>query len=178
MPRGIRLRYHGTMSPVESALRKILEESGVEFEIIACDPDLADTAVFCRRYGYAMERSANTIVVKTRTGERKFAACLVLAHTRLDVNKTVRKRLGARKVSFASADESVALTGMPPGGITPLGLPETLPLWVDRRVMDCEKVILGGGNRSSKIIVKPEIFTLTPATTIIEGLALAPPADE
>ncbi len=163
------------MTDTPEAIRRILEDSGVAFEIIDCDPDLADTTAFCEHYGYAADESANIIVVKTKTGEEKFVACLVLASTRLNVNKTVRKRLGARKVSFASAEESVRLTGMPPGGITPLGLPPELPLWVDGRIMECKRVILGGGTRSSKIIVAPEIFNHTPHTTIIEGLALAPP---
>lgn len=154
-----------------------LAASGLDYELLPCDPELADTAVYCERYGVPLEKSANTILVKAKTGGERFVACVLLANTRLDVNKTVRKRLGARRVSFASAEETRALTGMEVGGVTPIGLPGEMPLWVDARIMDCDYVILGGGDRSSKIKISPRIFELTPATEIVEGLATAPPTD-
>ncbi len=156
---------------MESRIRDILEASDLGFEIIDCDPELADTAVFCDHYGYAPEHSANTIVVRSKTGEEKYAACLVLATTRLDVNKVVRKKLGARKVSFASPEETRSITGMEIGGVTPICLPAGLPLWVDARIMALETVILGGGNRSTKIIVDPQIFAAAPETEVVEDLA-------
>jgi len=152
-------------------IRTILEASGLDFEVWDCDPDLADTTVFCERYGVEPADSANTIVVRSKTGEAKFAACVVLATHRLDVNHTVRKKLGARKVSFASAEETKAVTGMEIGGVTALALPKDLPLWIDGDVMRRTFVILGGGNRSSKLKVPPELLSRTPNTEIVEGLA-------
>ncbi len=163
------------MPNIVDTIHAMLEASGLSYEIIACDPDLADTAVFCERYGYPPEHSANTIIVRTKTGEQKFAACVVLATTRLDVNKVVRKRLGARKASFASAEETRAVTGMTLGGVTPLALPADLPLWVDRRIMDLDYVILGGGNRASKIKLDPGIFDQTANTEIVPDLAMDRP---
>ncbi len=156
-------------------IRLILEQSGLEFEVWDCDPDFADTMVFCERYGVAPEDSANTILVRSKTGPIKYAACVVLATHRLDVNHTIRKKLSARKVSFANEDETRALTGMTPGGVTALTLPPDLPLWVDAAVMNREFIILGGGNRSSKLKVLPELLTGLPAVEIVEGLAR--PAD-
>ena len=153
-----------------------LESSGVEYEIFPCDPELADTAVFCERYGYPLEVSANTILVKAKTGGERFVVCVVLANTRLDVNRTVRKRLGARRVSFASSEETRAATGMEIGGVTPVALPHELEVWVDARIMACEWVILGGGDRSHKIKVAPALFERMPSATVIEGLALDPAA--
>lgn len=153
-------------------VRRALAESGVPFEILACDPELADTAVFCERYGFALADSANTIVVTSKSGERRYAACVLLATTRLDVNKTVRKRLGVRRISFASPEETERLTGMVLGGVTPLGLPETLPVWVDEQVMARPYVVLGGGNRSTKIKVAPALFERVPNATVVPGLAV------
>lgn len=160
--------------PTAEAMARVhgaLARSGLKYEIMECDPELADTAVFCERYGVPLTHSANAIVVKSKTGEAKFAACLVLATCRLDVNHTVRKKLGARKVSFATPEETRDLTGMEIGGVTPLGLPSDLPLWVDARIMDLDYVILGGGGRDTKITIDPAIFTQTPATEVVEGLA-------
>lgn len=146
--------------------------AGVAYEILDCDPELADTAVFCERYGHAMEDSANAILVKSKTGEEKFVACVLLATTRLDVNKTVRKKMGARKVSFADPEETRRITGMELGGVTPPGLPADLPLWVDARVMERPFVILGAGTRAAKIRVDPAYFATLPQAEIVEGLAV------
>ena len=113
-----------------------LRDLGVAYELFPCDPALADTAAFCEAYGFAPEDSANTIVVIGKTDPPRFAACVTLAPYRLDVNRTVRDRLGTRKASFAAAEQTAELTGMQIGGVTVFGLPDGLPIWVDSRVMD------------------------------------------
>jgi prolyl-tRNA editing enzyme YbaK/EbsC (Cys-tRNA(Pro) deacylase) len=159
---------------IPPVVRAALDASGVDYEILACDPELADTATFCARYGHAMEDSANAILVKSKTGEERFVACVLLATTRLDVNKLVRKKLGARKVSFADPQETKRVTGMELGGVTPPGLPPELPLWVDSRVMARPFVILGAGTRSAKIRISPDYFRRLPQTEIVDGLAREP----
>ncbi len=161
-------------SDAASATLTALADFGIEHEVLDCDPELADTAVFCEHYGISLSISANVIVAAGKSNPRQYAACVLLASTRLDVNKRVRKRMGVTKCSFASAEETRALTGMEIGGVTALGLPASLPLWVDSRVMQPDYVILGGGSRSIKIKVSPAVFNLTPNTTIIEGLAVEP----
>ena len=151
-----------------------LEATGIEHEIVPCDPGLADTAAFCEHYGFALEDSANTIVVMGKADPPVFAACVVLATTRLDVNKAVRKRLGTRKASFASAEQTREITGMAIGGVTPIGLPDGLPLWVDARVMERELIILGGGSRERKVHAPPAILTALGAEVVAD---LAKPVD-
>ena len=159
---------------VSDSISGLLRASGLDYEVMPCDPELADTAVFCKHYGYPPEDSVNTIIVKAKTGGERFAACALLAHTRLDVNGCVRRRLASRRVSFASAEETERLTGMTLGGVTPLALPADLPLWVDARIMRRSEVILGGGNRHSKIRVPPAIFEQSSTAEVVEGLALEP----
>jgi prolyl-tRNA editing enzyme YbaK/EbsC (Cys-tRNA(Pro) deacylase) len=164
----------GANADIQQRIHGFLDASGLAYEVMACDPELADTAVFCERYGIPLENSVNTLLVKAKTGGERFVACVLLANTRLDVNRVVRKRLQARRVSFAGADETRKLTGMEVGGVTPICLPEDLPLWIDQRVMEAQYVILGGGNRSSKIRISPSIFEHMPSSTIIDGLAKTP----
>ena len=159
------------MSHTLPAIEDFLQQSGLAFEVWSCDPDLADTARFCEHYGVALENSANAILVRSRTGDSRYALCVLLATHRLNTNHTVRKRLGARKVSFASADETRELTGMQIGGVTPLCLPAELPIWIDAVVIDCEYVVLGGGNRSSKIKADPRILLLQPGAEVVAELA-------
>ncbi len=149
----------------------VLDRLGVEHEVVPCDPDLADTAQFCEAYGYELSESANTIVVVGKSDPRVYAACVVLADSRLDVNGVVRKRLGTRKASFASADETKDLTGMMIGGVTALALPAGLPLWIDGRVMARDRIVLGGGSRDRKIVGPPTLLAALPDAEVVDGLA-------
>lgn len=161
---------------VEDAVRArvaALATPGVD--VVDCDPALADTAAFCEAYGYAMDESANAIVVIGKRDPPVYALCLVLASTRLDVNRAVRARLGTRKASFASADSTIQLTGMTIGGVTPFAAPPDLPIWVDAAVMERQRIVVGGGSRRCKIVGPPAMLRELPGVEVVEGLALAPP---
>ena len=155
----------------ERDLRLRLDALGVAYDVVPCDPALADTAAFCEAYGYAPEDSANTIVVIGKSDPPVYAACVLLATTRLDVNKVVRNRLGVRRASFADADTTRAITGMEIGGVTPVGLPDDLPLWIDARVMTRSTVVLGGGSRSCKVLAPPTLLTTLPNAEVVDDLA-------
>lgn len=136
------------------------------------DPDLADTAEFCARYSVAMEDAANCVVIAGRRGEDiRYAACVVLATTRADVNGVVRRRLEARKASFAPMAEAVELTGMEYGGITPIGLPASWPVLVDRAVLDRGVVVIGSGLRRSKLALPSSVLAELPGAEIVDNLA-------
>lgn len=157
---------------IQRRVHEALDASGQVYEIMPCDPALADTADFCAHYGIPPQNSANTILIKAKTGGERFAACVLLADSKLDVNRVVRKRLGARRVSFASAEETHRLTGMILGGVTPVALPQGLPVWVDARVMLADYVVLGAGVREAKIKVNPALFETLPGAEIVDGLAV------
>ena len=161
---------------IDLTVQRQLDRLDVPYEIFPCDPALADTANFCAAYGFKPEDSANTILVIGKSDPPVYAACVVLSDTRLDVNKVVRQRLGTRKASFAPAEETRAITGMEIGGVTVFGLPSELPIWVDARVMARERIILGGGSRSTKVIAPPKILLKLPGAEFVEGLATEPPA--
>ncbi len=152
-----------------------LDATGVDYEIIECNPELADTDRFCAAYGYEPEDSANTIVVIGKAEPPVYAACVVLASTRLDVNKVVRKRLGTRKASFASGPDTETLTGMTIGGVTPFNLPPGMRVWVDARVMDRDRIVLGGGGRDRKVVASPKLLVAAGAE-VVDDLAKPPPS--
>jgi prolyl-tRNA editing enzyme YbaK/EbsC (Cys-tRNA(Pro) deacylase) len=136
--------------------------------VTAIDPELADTAAFCEHYDIGLDISANCVVVEARRAERTWhAACVVLATTRADVNGVVRKHLGARKISFASMDTAVSLTGMEYGGITPVGLPEDWPILIDENVIDQERVIIGSGIRGSKLLAATGVLASLPCAEVM-----------
>ena len=152
-------------------IRNFLESTKIEFEIMDCDPNMADTQIFCKEYNIKLEDSVNTIIVKTKTGKLKYVTCALLATNKLNINNVIRKKLDARKVSFANTEETIKLTNMEIGGVTPLTLPSNLPLWIDSKIMKRDSIVLGGGNRSSKIKISPKIFNFTNNTEIVNNLA-------
>jgi len=144
----------------------------VPYEVVACDPELADTDAFCKNYRYALEDSANTILVVGKSDPPSYVACVLLATTRLDVNHAVKKRLGVRRASFADPDQTRSITGMAIGGVTALALPPELRVWIDSRVMRRPRIVLGGGSRRRKIVGPPALLTGQPGVEVVDGLAL------
>jgi prolyl-tRNA editing enzyme YbaK/EbsC (Cys-tRNA(Pro) deacylase) len=157
--------------PVAKALAELPAEHAAQLGVAPIDPDLADTAVFCETYGSPLEASANCVVVAgRRAGEERFAACLVLATTRADVNNVVRRRLDVRKASFAPMERAVELTGMAYGGITPLGLPPGWPLLLDPSVVAAPELVIGSGIRGSKILIPGPTLAVLPDAEVLENL--------
>ena len=156
---------------IDARVTASLAALGVPYEVMTIDPDFADTARFCERYGVPLEKSANTIIVASKKEPKQYCACVVKATTKLDVNHAVRKMMNASRLSFATAEETQALTGMMIGGVTIFALPPALAVYVDERLMALDWLILGGGSRSTKIKTSPQVFRRLPNTTIVPGLA-------
>ncbi len=164
------------VDPVEAHVRSVVAELGVPgVEVVDCDPALADTAEFCAAYGHSLDDSANAILVVGKSDPPVHAVCVVLGTTRLDVNRAVRKRFGTRKASFAPAEVTTEITGMAIGGVTPIGLPDGVPIWVDTRVLARERIILGGGSRACKVLGPPAILEALPGFEAVPDLAVDPP---
>src|SRR3954454_9302967 len=143
-----------------------------EVLVAPIDPELADTAAFCAAYDVRLEMSANCVVVAAkRGGDVRYAACMVLATTRAEVNGVVRRHLAARTASFAAMDDAVRLTGMEYGGITPIGLPAEWPVLVDAAVVDAGRVIVGSGIRGSKLELPGSALVELPSALVLAGLA-------
>ncbi len=165
-----------TDSLVADAVRDALAgwHRAAAVQVAPIDPDLADTAAFCERYEVLPEDSANCVVIAGRRGDSvTYAACVVLATTRADVNGVVRRRLDARKASFAAMADAVSLTAMEYGGITPIGLPAPWPVLVDAAVLDRNVVVIGSGLRRSKLALPSSALAELPGVEVIAGLASA-----
>jgi prolyl-tRNA editing enzyme YbaK/EbsC (Cys-tRNA(Pro) deacylase) len=159
-------------APVVAALDRLPGDPDTVL-VAPIDPELADTAAFCDAYGVALDVSANCVVVAgRRSGETRLAGVVVLATTRADVNNLVRRRIDARKASFAPMDLTVAETGMEYGGITPIGLPPDWPLLVDRAVVTTPEVIVGSGVRRSKLALPGTWLAGLPGAEVVDGLGL------
>jgi prolyl-tRNA editing enzyme YbaK/EbsC (Cys-tRNA(Pro) deacylase) len=159
---------------IEDRVRQVLADLGGHYELIPIDAAFAETTSFCERYGFPLDHSVNTIIVGSKREPKQYCACLVLATTRLDVNHVVRKLIGASRMSFASADDTMALTGMMIGGVTVLALPPELPIYVDEQIMALDYVILGGGSRSLKVKMSPQELRQLANLQIVPSLSVGP----
>lgn len=155
----------------EARVRAELVALHVVYEELPCDPDFADTAAFCARYGVELGDSANAILVASARPPGRHAVCVLLATTKLDVNRTVCRLLEVRRASFATPDETRRLCGMSIGGVTVFGLPEGLPILVDARVMERKSVVIGGGSRSLKLRLAPEELRKIPRLQVVQDVA-------
>jgi prolyl-tRNA editing enzyme YbaK/EbsC (Cys-tRNA(Pro) deacylase) len=155
--------------PVAAALKELGEAAAVG--VAEIDPDLADTAAFCEKYQVSPAESANCVVVTgKRDGQARFAACVILATTRADVNGLARRRLDVRKASFAAAGLAVEQTGMEYGGITPVGLPAGWPVLIDAAVAAAPRVVIGSGVRRSKLTIPGAVLAGLPGAEVVDGL--------
>lgn len=159
------------MGLLQPDVERHLDLLDIPHHVMECDPAFADTAAFCAHYGISPSDSANTILVASKRPEGHVAACVALATTRLDVNRMVRDQMGVKKLSFASPAATLELSGMEIGGVTPFGLPSGMPVLVDSAVMERSEIVLGGGNRTSKLRLAPDALRALAAARIVEGLA-------
>jgi prolyl-tRNA editing enzyme YbaK/EbsC (Cys-tRNA(Pro) deacylase) len=164
-------RPHLLAAPVAAALRAW--PAADEVQVAEIDPELADTAAFCQRYGVSPAESANCVVIAARRGgNTMYAACVVAATTRADVNGLVRRHLDARKASFAPVGAVTAATGMEYGGITPVGLPADWPVLVDEGVAKTGQVVIGSGIRGSKLRLPGRLVAAIPSAQVLPGLGI------
>ncbi len=163
-------------SEIEKRVIATMQGFGISYELIEIDPVFADTAEFCREYGFTLDICGNTIVVASKRGPKQHAACVLLGSDRLDVNNKVRALMNVSRLSFATAEETEELTGMTVGGVTPFALPPGTPIYADEKLLSVEYLILGSGSRSSKIKIQPGDLNKLPVVQFVPGLSLSQPA--
>lgn len=157
------------MVDIHKSVSNLFQENEDLLEIFECKDEFSDTQSFCDHYGYKIEDSCNAILIKSKKPEQFYALFCVLGVDRLDVNHKGKAVLSSKKLSFASREEAEEITGQIYGGISPLGLPKDIKIYVDKNVMSRDKVFIGGGNRVSKFFLSPEtLVDLTNA--IVEDL--------
>lgn len=155
-------------SILHPAVLAALSNHGISYDVLACDPELADTAAFCEHYRISPGEACNTIIIAVKGEPRRHVACLVTAESKLDVNHKVSAIVGVRRLSFAPSEETAALSGMLIGGVTVVGLPPSIPVYLDAAVMKQATIVIGGGNRSSKLRLAPSELLRIPAAAVAD----------
>ena len=144
------------MLEIHKTVAKLYENNKEYLEIFECLDEFSDTENFCNHYGFDIEDSCNAILIKAKKPEEFYAMFCLLGANRLDVNHKAKEAMSAKRVSFASRDEAELVTKQIYGGISPLGLPENIKVFIDKNVIEREKLSIGAGNRVSKFFLSPE----------------------
>ena len=155
-------------SILHPTVRSALDAAAIPYEPVACREEWADTAEFCAHYGVPISDACNAIVVAMKTTPKKYVACLVRADTKIDVNHKLADAVGFKRMSFASPEEAAQLSGQAIGGVTLVGLPDDVPVIIDKLVMERGSIIVGGGNRTSKVRVDPRELEKLPNVRVAE----------
>ena len=156
------------MVEIHNTVAKVFEDNKEVLEIFECKDEFSDTQNFCNHYGFDIEDSCNAILIKAKKPEEFYAMFCVLGSTRLDVNQKAKIAMGAKRVSFASREEAEQVTNQIYGGISPLGLPENIKVYMDKNVTDREKLFIGAGNRVSKFFLSPETLIQLSSATVLD----------
>ena len=166
----MRFAYHmkGDFSILHALVQQAVARHAIDGEVLACRPEWADTAEFCAHYAIPADEACNTILVALKKSPREYVACLVRADCRLDVNHRVSKEVGFKRLSFAAPEETAGLSNMEIGGVTLIGLPGQIPILIDALVMEKGSIIVGGGNRTSKIRLPPAELLKLPGARVAE----------
>ncbi len=155
-------------SILHHSVRTALDDASIRYEAIPCREEWADTAEFCAHYGVPVADACNAILVALKVTPRQYVACLVRADTKIDVNHRLAAEVGTKRLSFASPAEAAEVSGQSIGGVSLVGLPANIPVLVDSRVLERDSIIIGGGNRTSKVRLAPGELEKLPVVRVAE----------
>ncbi len=126
---------------IETPALAAMAASGVPHRVVRFDPapDLSEAA---RRRGIGLRQVVKTMVVRRAEGD--YLLVLVPGDRVIDWPK-LRRNLGVTRLSLADSDDAFRVTGYARGVITPLGIPRSLPVVADRRILEHEEVSVAGG---------------------------------
>ncbi len=132
---------------VES-VRAWLSANAPDLKLIELQQTTATVDTAATALGVVPGRIAKTLAV--RAGDHVFLL-VARGDARLD-NRKCKDTLGARP-RMLGADETLALTGHPVGGVCPFGLKAPLPVWLDVTLKTFDIVYPAGGSLNTSVEV-------------------------
>ena len=144
------------------SVRAFFAEKAPEIAVIVSDKSSATVALAAEAFGVAPERIAKTLSL--RIGARVILV-VTKGTARLD-NKKAKTAFGG-KPRMLDADEVVALTGHPVGGVCPFGLATPLQVYCDVSLRAFDEVVPAAGGIHAAVRISPDrMAALTGATWV------------
>jgi prolyl-tRNA editing enzyme YbaK/EbsC (Cys-tRNA(Pro) deacylase) len=134
-----------------ASVRAYFAEHAPEIAIIETEGSSATVTLAAEAHGVAPAQIAKTLSL--RIGE-KIVLVVTSGTGRLD-NRKVKAALGG-KPRMLDAEEVVAITGHPVGGVCPFGLPTPLPVYCDVSLRAFDEVVPAAGSTQSALRISPQ----------------------
>jgi prolyl-tRNA editing enzyme YbaK/EbsC (Cys-tRNA(Pro) deacylase) len=130
---------------LKTKITDILDAHQVPYRVLPHSEPVFTVEAAAQQRGVTKETMVKSILLRDKGG-RYVMAC-IMGDARLDP-KAVRAHLppGWRRLHFASADEILAVTSCVQGAVTPLGLPDGVPVVFDDAIARCEQVSISSGD--------------------------------
>ncbi|MEZ4641436.1 MAG: YbaK/EbsC family protein [Chloroflexota bacterium] len=103
-----------------------------------------------RGRGHKPEQIVRSILF--RLAADNFVMALMAGPQQIDW-KTLRRTLAEKRLTMASEEEVLAVTGYERGAVAPFGLPQPLRVLADPSIFEPEEVSLGSGVRGTAVIM-------------------------
>jgi Cys-tRNA(Pro) deacylase len=134
----------------------MLRRHGVSFtEHIYRYEDRGGTRVPSRELGVAEREVVKTLVMED---DRK-RALIVLMHGDREVStKALARAIGVKTVTPCRPEVAERHTGYLVGGTSPFGTRKVLPVYVQRTILEIDRVYVNGGRRGYLIAIVPQVF--------------------
>jgi len=146
------MSYH----PLTEKIKQILTENNFEFETFEHEPVRTSEEASKIRTGYTIDQGAKAIIVRVKkpVEGKIFVMFVVQGSKKFDVQK-VKEQFGLSDIRFAIVEEVLKITdGVLPGGIPPFGNLFGLEVYVDRGLLQNEKIVFNAGDKSFSIGMK------------------------
>ncbi len=133
------------MSGFRTKIIDLLETHAIPYRLLPHAEPVYTVAAAAAQRGVIKEEMVKSILLRDR--EKHYVMACVLGDTRLDPT-AVRAYVPAawKRLTFATAEEILAVTGCVQGAVTPLGLPPGVPVIFDETIARCPKVNISSGD--------------------------------
>ena len=154
------------------SVRDFFAARNLDIAIIELETSTATVALAAEAHGVEPGRIAKTLAFRLNDGR----AVLLVARgdARIDHRK-FKAALGKGKMM--GADEVVALTGHPVGGVCPFGLAEPIPVYLDQSLRDFDEVLPAAGAIHSAVRISPDRLAELTDGQWVDACLVASPAD-
>jgi Cys-tRNA(Pro) deacylase len=136
-----------TKTPVTIAL----DELGIEYQLHVHQNQVRSLEQAARERRLEPEQIVRSLVFRC---ERKEYIMILMPGPKKVNWPKLRRHLGISRITTATADQVVEMTGYELGAVSPLGLPSPLKVLADRSILNLEIISLGAGIRNAGVIMK------------------------
>jgi len=144
------------MNDLSTKITRLLDAEDIPYTLLKHSEPVFTVETAAAQRGVIMEEMVKSILLREKSGLRRYVMACVLGAMRLDY-KAVRMHLGGdwKRLTFARGEEIENVTGYVMGAVAPLGLPDDVPVVFDVAIIECVNVNISSGDPMAGIEMEP-----------------------